>query len=164
MAEGTAVRSLKNGTITFADSGGTNTYTVAYEAGDFSADTPGDIIQEFLDRGCHASTPALRKVGEGSTTISFSAYFRDVTDAAAAVAPDFIYNAGFYASDWVSTLGASAEVKAISITYVSASVDGEAAQTLVFNHCRITGGSFTDGDPCITTFNFTSHETYPTNT
>ena len=155
---------MKNGTITFADSGGTNTYTVAYEAGDFTASTPGDVITEFMDRQCHASPPALRKTAESNTTIGFSAYFRDVTDASAAVAPDFIYNAGFVASDWVSTLGASAEVFTFSVTYVSASVDGEAAQTLVFNHCHMADGTFTEGDPVITSFNIISHENTPTNT
>lgn len=164
MAEGTAVRSKKNGTITFADSGGTNTYTVAYEEGNFTADTPGDVIMEFMDRGCHASPPALRKVAESNTSIGFSAYFRDVTDGAAAVAPDFIYNAGFVASDWVSTLGASAEVFTFSVTYTAASVDGESAQTLVFNHCHLESGTFTEGDPTITSFTIVSHENTPTNT
>lgn len=164
MAEETGVRVRKDGTITFADNGGVNTYVVAYEEGNFSAETPGKIITEFKDRGCHADPPSLRKTEEGSSTIGFSAYFRDVTDAAVEVAPDFIYNAGFVASTWVSTLGAGADVTTFSITYAAAAVDGGAIQTLVFDHCYITGGSFSEGDPSTTTFSFTSAETFPTTT
>lgn len=163
MAEETGVRVRKDGTITFADNGGSNTYVIAYEEGDFAGDTPGDIVQEFLDRGCHASTPSVRKVGESTSTGGFSCYFRDVTDASVAVAPDFIYNAGFFASTWVSTLGSSADVKTVSITFAAAAVNGGAIQTIVYNHCYISG-SFSEGDPNKVGFSWVSYENTPTTT
>ena len=60
MAELTVPRVVKDGVITFADSGGTNTYEVAYEASDFGADTPGEVVTLFEDRNCITTTPTLR--------------------------------------------------------------------------------------------------------
>ena len=163
MAESTVCKVLRDGTITIADSGGTNSYTIAFEAGDFTATTPGPAINVFLDRNQLTATPCVRKGAEAGSSGSFTCYFRDVTDAATETALDFINEKGFVSSDWVSTLGATAEVLLVSITItVEGSDHGDGADhTIVYNHCKLTG-SWGEGDPNTISFTWQSYELYPT--
>lgn len=163
MAESTVCKTNRDGTITIADLGGTNSYTIAFETGDFNADTPGPEILLFLDRGEIGATPCVRKGDEAISTGGFSCYLRDVTDAATETALDFIHQSGFVGASWVSTLGATAEVETVSVTVtINGTVHGDGADhTVVYNHCRLKGG-FAEGQPNLITFTWGSYELYPT--
>ena len=163
MAESTVCKTNRDGTITIADLAGTNSYTIAFEAGDFTADTPGAEILLFLDRGEIGATPCVRKGDEATQSGGFTAYMRDVTDAATETAMDFIHQTGFVGASWVSTLGATAEVETVSVLVtIAGTVHGDGADhTVLYNHCRLKG-SWNEAQPNIISFTWTSYELYPT--
>jgi hypothetical protein len=160
MAESTVCKVIRDGTITIADLAGTNSYTIAFETGDFTAATPGRTVNVFLDRNQLTTTPCVRYGDEAGSSGSFTCYLRDATDAATETALDFINQSGFVGSTWVSTLGATAEVLTVSIAIAIADPD-VADHTITYNHCNITG-SFAEGDPSSITINWQSYELYPT--
>ncbi len=67
MAISTIVKTKRDGTIAFADNGGSNTLTVAYEQGDLNITIPGYTIVSVLDRGAFTTVPTLRKMPPTAT-------------------------------------------------------------------------------------------------
>jgi len=164
MAEATIVKTKRDGTIKIQDSGGTNSYTVAYEAGDLNITIPGPAVNVFLDRGRFGSTPSVRFGDDQPITFTFSAYLRDTTDAAAASLNDVIQKTGWVASNWVPVNGAlaSTEVKLWDIVFTIEGNDhGEAAdQTITIRNCWLTG-NIAEGDPSTISVSGTAFDLYP---
>ena len=162
MAESTIVKTKRDGTIVFADLGATNSYTVAYEAGDLTIDIPGPTITSSLDRGIMAATPSLRYGDDQPMTGSFTAQLRDISDATDETLFELIAKSGAVAG-WVSTLGSAAEVAAVTLTFTiaGASLGDSGDHIIVCNHCVVTGG-ISEGDPSTISISFTSYDLYPT--
>lgn len=162
MAESTIVKTKRDGTIKFSDLGASNEYTVAYEAGDLSIDIPGPTVTNSLDRGIMGATPSLRYGDDQPMTGSFTAQLRDISDATDETLFELIAKSGAVAG-WTSTLGANAEVAAVTLTFTIEGTDhGDAADhVVVCNHCVVTGG-ISEGDPSTISISFTSYDLYPT--
>ena len=163
MAESTIVKTKRDGTISFADLGASNSYTVAYEAGDLSIDIPGPTITSSLDRGIMAATPSLRYGDDQPMTGSFTAQLRDISDATDQTLFELIAKSGAIGG-WTSTLGANAEVAAVTLTFtIEGSDHGDSGgdHIIVCNHCVVTGG-ISEGDPSTISISFTSYDLYPT--
>ncbi|MAH45426.1 hypothetical protein CMI37_06330 [Candidatus Pacearchaeota archaeon] len=145
---------------------GADTYTVSFEAGDLSLTIPQQNVSNYLDRGKIGSTPSLRYGDDQPITFSFSAYFRDLTDAAAPALVDIINNEGYAGSNWVSTLSTSiasddAEVFCIDLRWVVTN-QGNAADVhkLVLPFCTVNC-AIAEGDPNTVTINGTSWSLAP---
>ena len=169
MAESTAVKNLRDLTITFEDGTGSPlSYVLAYEPGDLSISVGGVTVEEYLDRGKHASPPALRTVTDGNCSITISAYFRDYHDASDEVLGDLLAWLSQAASgtgavgSWVSTLGASAEVHTCTFKVAIASVNGDTAETLSFPYLQVDTYDIGDGSPATFKMSGTSRATHPT--
>lgn len=162
MAESTIVKTKRDGTIKFSDLGASNEYTVAYEAGDLTIDIPGPTVTNSLDRGIMGATPSLRYGDDQPMTGSFTAQLRDISDATDQTLFELIAKSGAIGG-WTSTLGANAEVAAVTLTFTIEGTDhGDAADhTVVCNHCVVTGG-ISEGDPSTISISFTSYDLYPT--
>jgi hypothetical protein len=163
MAESTIVKTKRDGTLTFSDNAAANSYTVAFEAGDMNVSIPGRTINLFLDRGEITSPPSIRWGDDQPMTATFTAQLRDVSDVAVAVLTDLITNGGFFASGWVSTGGANAEVKTVDCLWtIEGSDHGDPADhTVTLPYCFVTG-SIADGDPVTLSISLTSYAVYPT--
>jgi len=165
MAESTIVKTKRDGTITIED--GTSptpqSYTVAFEAGDLSIAIPGRTVNLYLDRGVMTSPPAIRYGDDTPMTGSFTAQFRESTDAAVEALTDFLTLGGFVGASWVSRGGANAEVQTFRITWELEGTDhGDASDhSIACDHCVISG-SIADGDPVTLSLSFTSYDLYPT--
>jgi hypothetical protein len=166
MAESTRIKVKRDGTITFRDGSSPTpkTYTVAYEAGDLNITFPGPTVNVFLDRGIMGATPSLRYGDEQPMSFTFTANFRDTTDAAAATLMDILNRTGWVAGagGWVSSLGANQEVFCVDLLFTIEGTDhGDAADhTLTLKHCALSG-SLAEGDPNVLTINGTAFSQYP---
>lgn len=145
------VKNYRDGTIQLDD--GTTptplTLTVAFESGDFSIDniTQGASydVNAYLDRGEFGS---LRRTSKTFPSFTFSAYFTDLADASYATLYSMITKTG-YASSATSTLGASADVYTLKVTFTIEGSNFGASETdhvLVLNDCRLTL-AIAEGDP-----------------
>jgi len=163
MAISTIVKTKRDGTLTLADSGAAHSLTVAYEGGDFSLTVPGPTILSVLDRGAFTSPPTLRKGDDQPCTWTFTAYLRDLSDAAYATLEQILCNAGYFASDWISRGGANADVKTVLCTWTIEGIahGDSAAHTCVLDYSFITG-SLAEGDPATVSVSGTSYVLYPT--
>lgn len=162
MAESTIVKTKRDGTILFEDNGGANSYTVAFEEGNFNLTVPGSTVNLFLDRGRITSPPSIRYGDDQPLTGTFTAYLRDFGDATYATLTEILTQTGDVGTNWVSTMGANGEVFALKVTWTVAGViHGDAADhVMVMDHCYVTG-SIAEGDPDLVTINFTCYESYP---
>ncbi len=122
---------------------GADSYSVSFEAGDLSLTIPQATISHYLDRGKIRNPPSIRYGDDQPITFSFSAYFRDLTDAAAPALVDIINNEGYAGSNWVSTRSTSiasddAEVFTIDLRWVVTN-QGNAADVhkLVLPYCTV---------------------------
>ena len=164
MAESTIVKVKRDGLLTFKD--GTLPaaleYAVSFEAGDLSIAIPGPSVSLFLDRGIMSDPPAIRFADDQPMTGTFTAQFRDVTDAAAPILVDILTNSGFFAASWVSTGGANAEIKTVDLVWQIEGTDhGDPADhTITLKHCFVTG-SIAEGDPTTVSISFTAYALYP---
>lgn len=181
MPESTIVKTKIDGTIQFAALGGgaynmatgaiigaARSYTVAFEAGDLSIVLPSRAVSNFKDRGRISSPPSIRYGDDAEGSIAFSAYLRDLSDAAAAVLGDLLATlsgnpSGFVGASWESTRASAAgagdaEVFSVGmlITITNA---GDAADThsLAFNYIVGTG-TLTEGDPSSFAFSGTIYD------
>ena len=166
MAESTVVRVKRDGQILLADSGAINTYTVSYEAGDFSYNVPDYTVNQFLDRGEMGATPSLRIGDEQAMTGGFSAYLRDLGDTANTYASlldvAHRYATRYVATTWASTLGAASDVFTITISLtIDGSPFGEADKTVTFPFSVLRANA-KEGDPDTIDLTFTSHAVRPT--
>lgn len=160
MAESTIVKTKRDGTIILADNsgfGGANIYTVSAEPGDFAITFGGRAARNnFLDRGRLVSS--VRYGDDAPLTGSFSAYWRDATDAGAATLFDVLHWTGYVASNWVGTLGVNGEVKCVDVRLsIEGSDHGDGADhSITVTDCSLDGG-FAEGDPNTISVNWQSH-------
>ena len=162
MAISTVVKTKRDGTLKFEDNGAANSLTVAYEAGDFNLTIPGASVVANLDRGQLGATPSLRLSDDQPMTATFSAYLRDFSDASYATLEEIILQSGDVGTNWVSTLGATAEVFVLDLTWtVEGSDHGDASDhVLKLPFCHVTG-SFAEGDPDMINLSITSYAILP---
>lgn len=173
MPESTVVRTKRDGVIVYSSSGASETYTVAYEPGDFSYDVPGVAVLLFLDRGVinggGGSTPSIRQGDEQPMTFAHTAYLRDLGDTSGTggytTLPDLLhpYDSGVVDSDWTSTL-ASAAGDVFTVTTaltMDGTAFGEADKTVTFPFCAVRG-SVSEGDPSTVSVSGTSYAVRPT--
>jgi len=165
MAESTVVRVKRDGQTAILDSGGANTYTVSYEPGDFSYDSPQEGVNLFLDRGVIGGTPSLRYGDDAPMTFSFSAYLRDLGDTGVAYATLLdichVYAGGHVATTWTSTLGVASDVKTWTVTLtIDGASFGEADKTLTFKYA-VLRASVSEGDPDSISVSGTSYQVRP---
>ncbi len=165
MAESTVVKTKRDGIISIADNSGFaggNVLTVAYEPGDFAFTVAKTTRNDFLDRG--RLTPSVRFGDDQPVTGTFSAYFREATDAAVDTLMDLLNESGNVDSTYVSTLGANAEVFACDVRLTIEGTDhGDGADhTITITDCSFDY-SFAEGDPDMISVNWRSHtDTRPT--
>jgi len=145
---------------------GADTYTVAFEAGDFSLTIPQPAISSYLDRGKFTSPPALRYGDDQAMTFSFSAYMRDLTDSAAPALIDIINGEGYAGSNWVSTLSSTiadddSEVFSVDLRWVITNQgDATDISKLVLPFCTVNL-SLAEGDPNTVSISGTSWASEP---
>ena len=164
MAVSTIVKTKRDGTLTIKDGTGTPLeLVIAYEQGDLNISIPGPAVNVFLDRGVLGATPSLRYGDEQACSGSFSAYLRHPTDATDEVLLDLITQSGQIGTNWVSTLGANAEVNTYTLVFAIAGIShGDSANySITLNHC-VFSGTVGEGDPNSISINFTSYDSYPT--
>ena len=166
MPESTVCRVRRDGQIAILDAGGTHSYVIKYEPGDFSYDSPQEAVNVFLDRGVLGATPSVRLGDDQPMTLSFSAYLRDLGDttgAAYATLLDIchVYAAGYVATTWSSTLGTASDAKTWTVTLtIDGASFGEADKTLTFNFCSLRA-SVSEGDPNTVNVSGTSYSVRP---
>ena len=154
---------LQDGTIKFEDNAGAHSETVEFEQGNLTLNIPGYAPQFFLDRGKFGATPDVRRGDDQAITFSFTAYMRDMTHATEGILTDILTNGGYFASDWVSTLGSSSDVKTVKLTWTVSDPAGGSDHTLVLSFCHVSG-SIAEGYPNQLTLNGTDFEVFPTST
>lgn len=183
MAESTVVKTRLDGSLTFASQAtaggggynadgtiatGSSSYVVSFETGDLSITSSGPQggINNFLDRGKLGAQPQLRLGDEAPMTFSFSAYFRDMTDASTETLMDIVNQSGDIDSTWTSTLSTSpasddAEVFCVDLKWTVTNA-GDASDThlMVLPFCTLNF-SVAEGDPNSITINGTSWATKP---
>jgi len=157
------VKTKRDGTLTFEDNGGANSLEVAFEAGDFSLNIPQESVNLFLDRGRIAADPAIRYGDDQPMTGTFTAYLRDLSDAAYATLEEILMQSGLVGTNWVSTKGANGEVFTLTLKWKMAGVThGDAADhEIELPYCHVTG-SMSEGDPNQLSISFTSYAVRPT--
>jgi len=163
MAISTIVKTKRDGTLTFEDNGAANTLTVAFEAGDFTLNIPEEAVSLFLDRGVITSPPAIRYGDDQPMTGSFTAYLRDLSDAAYATLEELLLQSGDVGSNWVSTMGANGEVFSLTLRWTIDGVShGDASNHVItVPYCHVSG-SLSEGDPDTVSISFTSYAVRPT--
>lgn len=161
MAYSTYPKTRRDGTITFADNAAAHTLTVAYEEGNLNTDIPMEEVLLYLDRGEITDPPIVRHGDDQPMTFSFTALVRDLNDAAVTTLENILTNSGFYASDWVSTMGATHEVQTVTLTWTLEGTTPDGADhTMTLPYCRIRG-SFAEGQWTTMTVNGISYATKP---
>ena len=158
----TIIKTKRDGQIVLKDNGGANTLVVAFEQGDLTIGMPGTTIVNTLDRGRFGAIPSLRPGDDQPCPFSFTAYLRDLSDASEATLEDLVSGRNGKAADWVSTLGANADVFALTLQWsIAGAALGGTDHTLTLNHCVVTG-SFSEGDPSTISITGTAYDLYPT--
>jgi hypothetical protein len=162
MSESLIVKTKRDGVLVLKDNAAVNTYTVAFEAGDLNLSIPGPSVISPLDRGSLGSPPSLRYSDDAPITGSFTAYLRDLGDAAFATLSEIITQTGHVASTWVSTMGATGEVFTLDLEWtIEGTNHGDASDhVLTLPFCVVTG-SLSEGDPDQISISFTSYSVYP---
>ena len=160
MAYSTIVKTKRDGVLTLKDGTGTPvTLEISYEEGNVTFDTPKAAQSVIRDRG--AIVNVRKGDDEPSATGSFSAYFRQFTDASeAGDILDFINKTGNYSSN-VSTGSTGTpyvEFYCIDIEYIcDSSLSGDADDHIATLSKCVCTASFTEGDPSSFTINFTCY-------
>lgn len=183
MAESTVVKTKIDGTLTFASqstaggggfvsagtvASGASSYVVAYEAGDFSMSVSGvqGAVNNFLDRGKITSPASIRLGDQAPITFSFSAYFRDMTDAGVETLMDILNQTGNVSGNWTSTTSTSiasddAEVWTVDLKLAIVNPgDASDSHFIVLSQCALNY-SMAEGDPNSITINGTSFAAAP---
>jgi hypothetical protein len=171
MAESTRVRNKRDGVIAYSDSGASNTYTVAYEVGDFSFDVPGYGIDLYLDRGDinggGGSVPTVRKADESPMTFSHTVHHRDIGDTAGtggyATMADIChpYASGVVEVDWTGTLSNTDVLLFDAAFTLDGTAFGESDKQLTFPYSAVRG-SLSEGQPTTYSVSGTSYAVRPT--
>lgn len=163
MAISTVPKTKHDGTLTIYDNASAHSVEIAYENGDFNMSVPGRANTIILDRGEFPATPSVRNGDDQPITCTFTAYVRDISDASYITVEEILLNAGYFASTWVSTLGANAEKKTVKCVWTIEGTDhGDASDhTVTLAYCLVSG-SIQEGDPNVLTMNLIDLEVYPT--
>jgi len=163
VAISTVIKTRRDGKITLSDNGAANTLVIDYEAGDFSMTVGGASVSLFLNRGKIGATPSIRYNEDQPITFSFSAYFRDLSDAGYETLSEVLLQSGAVGSGWVSTMGANGEVFAIDVGILIEGTDhGDASDhSFTLPNCVVTG-SWAEGEPNTISVSGTSYALLPT--
>lgn len=161
MPESTIAKTNRDITVQVYDLADANSYTFAFERGDFKLAIPGPTIALFLDRGQFTDPPQIRKDQDQPMTGSITADLRDVYDASYTTAASLIV--GSKPAGWTSRGGANADVDTwkVLITIEGTNHGDAADHTLLCDYCKFSG-SLGDGMPCPVELSFTSYKLYPT--
>src|SRR5688572_24286056 len=100
-SDSTSVFSQNDGTWTILD-GGSNSLEIAFTQSDLSWAIEGDPYVEAKVRNKHASTPVLRKTGEGNVTASGRLLVKSLYGSAA-VTPYEVLTLSGGAASWATT-------------------------------------------------------------
>lgn len=162
MAESVVPKTRRDIVVTFSDGSGTpKTYVVIREPGDLVINVPKQARNNFLDR--NRLTGAVRFGEDQPITGSLSAYFSDATESGVAALMDVCNwasgsGAGYVSTNFVSTLGSSAEVKTLDVIVgIEGSDHGDGADhSITIDDCSLDY-TWTDGDPITVGINYQSH-------
>lgn len=164
MPESTGIHNKRDFTIGHND--GSETYTVAYEPGDFTLAIPRETVSHYLDRGVLGTTPSVRLVDDQPMTFSYTANLRDLGDTAGTYVSlqDLLvrYSGGYVENNWTSTLTVSDEFLVNTTVQADGTWKGEADKTLTLPYSSLRGGGFSDGDPATIPVTGTSFALRPT--
>jgi hypothetical protein len=163
VAESTLVRVKRDVQMLLSDLGAAHTYTPNWMPGDLSWAGGEFEVVSSLNLGDFGATPSLRKGNEQPFTGSFSVFLRDVGDTSNAYATMLELcspvASRYVAANWISTLGASADVFTVTLTVtIDGSFAGEADKSLTFTFVVLRLGGVQMGDPSTQTVNFTSYQ------
>jgi len=162
MPESSIVKVKRDGSIALLD-GTTPTprsYVISAEPGDFNIAVPGEVKNDFLDRG--RLVGSVRFGDDQAVTGSFTVYHRGglSTDGTSAALIDILNGTAFsYATNpWLSTLGTNAEVKTVDVVFtVEGTAHGDAADHIcTVPDCSVEY-SLVEGDPNTISISFRSH-------
>ena len=149
MALSTQVKNFTAGTITFLDSGGTNSIVLDMENGDYAVTGLGEKLNEvkFYERRGKFKSAAYAE--RRYLEISLTAMVAQFTDATADVVTDWILRNGAQASI-VSTFGSASAIPfAFDIKFDLEGTDyGDSADHTFTVHDFVGTVDFSDGDPC----------------
>lgn len=129
-----AIKTARNGVITFKDGSGTPKTLALEFDGEFKADIPGTDVTFHKDRGVLAAAPEVSLGEDQEMTLSFKAKVKLLTNAAAASMADVgnaLAGGGYLAANWTSTVVGSSRLL-LDILYT----DG--TNTWAFEDCNIT--------------------------
>jgi len=145
MAASTIPKVRRDGTLVLADSGASNSYTVAYEDGDmsFSAEKADRVV--IRDRG---TIVGVRSADDPVLSFSFSVHQRDFTDASNANIVDVIEQTGS-SSSWTSVGNGTAfapYMLDVTLTIEGTDHGDSADHTAKMSKCILTW-DFAEGDP-----------------
>lgn len=155
MAASTVIKHDQDGVIKLTDGTGTPvTLVVPFSQGDFSVSGIAKTLKEIIK---YESRGVLHTVRYGARTYpsgSFTAMLADISDATDGTVIDYIRRTGLYATN-VSTLGATADVYAITLTLTieGSDHDDSADHTIVLTSCVCTV-DVSEGQPNTITVNF----------
>jgi len=145
---------------------GAKSLDVAYEGGDFNLSIPGPAVNNFLDRGQFSDPPSVRYGDDQPLTWSFTAYLRDLSDAAYATLEEILMQSGYVGANWESTIGDAAgcaEVFAIGLRWkMLGTVHCDATDHIIILQYNSVTGSLAEGDPNTISLSGTDFEVYPT--
>lgn len=162
MALSTVAKTKRDMTVVISDLNDVHSLEVKYERGDLNLTVPGPTVNLFLDRGVIGDDPSIRYGDDQPMTLSISGDLTDVSDAAYTTLTEILTNSGFFKSTWVSTKGASGEVKTVNVKITIEGTDhGDASDhTITCGYVFLTG-SVADGDPITCSLSGTSYQLYP---
>jgi len=141
MAYSTYVKNFRNGSLVISDLADAHSLTVGYELGDFNIDPPKTDIVLGKVRGQITDPPILGLGEDQPQTGGWSCFMRDLSDASYITLEEILFDAGYYNSTWVSTLGAGNPVKTVKMVWTAqGTVFGDSANhTITMKYVNITG-------------------------
>jgi hypothetical protein len=148
MPASTTVKNWRDGSLIVEDGTGTPIdVTVKFENGDFSISGLSDSLHEVVAYQSRGELSSIRRTARTFPTFSFTAQMSEFTSATDNSLADAIMKNGAFASA-VSTLGASADVYTVKLTFrVEGTNFGDSADhSFTLDDCKCTI-DFAEGDP-----------------
>ena len=144
MAVSTVPKVRRDGTITLTDSGASNTYTVAYEDGDFSFSRTKAARIVVRDRGVIVG---VRNGDAPVMSLSFTVHLREFTNSTADVLIDVLEETGAAAS-WTSVSSGAFEPYMLDckLTIEGTDHSDQADATITLSKCLFEW-DVSEGDP-----------------
>ncbi len=157
------VKTLRDGSITWADGTGTpKTATQGFEVGNLTLNIPGPEVLLFLVRNRVTSPPLLRHGKDRTISGSFDFMLRDFDDATTTIyiIEQLLIKGSI--DTWVSTMGSAGEVFTTTMTFgVAGSIHGDAENNTLSLPYTHVSGTIKEGDPTMGTINFDSYVVFP---